>query len=274
MQTLKLLTVDFLAPLGALLLFWMPTALFLDNVHVVPGPWHVFTHSLPSFALMGPNAGPSAREAMQVIGRNVVFTATLAAAGWIFGTIFGVTIGFAVGGIGSRARGIAPYRSVAAIKNLPLFAFIPLFQCWFSSRQITIIAYVAFATAVIVLPGASAAAALTPQNELDLARSAGASRFTMIFRVILPSAWPRLLPTIRWAFLLVWAFSLGAEYAGSAREGIGVLAYQSYLWADVGRMYVIGVVYLLLAGITVTVFDTVVFRHSSENPFRRLAFKE
>jgi ABC-type nitrate/sulfonate/bicarbonate transport system permease component len=144
---------------------------------------------------------------------------------------------------------------------LPLFGFIPLFIYWFSSRPMAVVGYVAFATILVVLPGAAAATARGASPVyVNLARCAGANSLAIFRYVVIPSTWPLLKPTLRFAVALMWAFSLGAEYAGSPRFGVGVLVYQAYLWSDMGRMLVAAGVYLFAGIVSLWLFDLLVGR--------------
>jgi len=273
MGVLKTIGRTVLAPVGALLLLWVVSAVVVRNTRVIPSPRHVLTESLPEFGLMGVNSRSSYRDAVAVINEHLAPTVEHAVIGWIIGALLGGAVGLVLGAcklVGGDNRPVP----ALWLKNLPLFAFIPLFLCWFSARSTTVIAYVAFATTMIILPGAALAAARSPRNQIDLAQSAGLGYVGLFARVIVPSAWPRLVPTLRWTVLLIWAFSLGAEYAGSARKGIGVLAYQSYLWSDVGRMWVVVIVYLLLGSLSALVFDLIMLSLSRFAPKPVSQYKE
>jgi len=233
---------------------WIVAAEAIGDPAVLPGPWYIVTKSFPGFAIMG-GYPPSYTNAMYVIidhaWTSTVFCTIGAFIGTGTGAISGVALGFIMRERGDSLLGPA----ISATKNLPLFAFIPLFLFWFSAKTSTVIGYVAFATFILTLPAATAAAQLVSQKYIDLARNSGASQWGTFRTVMIPSAYPILLPTIRWMVSLMWAFGLGAEYAGSPTKGIGLLAYQAYLWADLGRMFVVALVYLAVGGFGILVFE-------------------
>lgn len=249
---------------------WWGVAILLQSARIVPSPWHVLTQSLPAFALFG-GESPSYSGAARVISSHLAATAWRAGCGLFIGGVIGIPVGMAV----ALPRAFAAQRGLAiwtaALKNLPLFAFIPLFVFWFSNRPSAVVGYVAFATVLVILPGAAAATARGASPVyINLARSAGASRWAIFRHVIVPCTWPQLKPTLRFVVALIWAFSLGAEYAGSPQYGMGVLVYQAYLWSDVGRMLVAAGIYLIAGVATLFVFDLLsamkTFTHSSVRP--------
>jgi sulfonate transport system permease protein len=242
---------------AALISLWSFAAMLMHSAMILPSPGYVLTTSLPAFAIFGGMA-PSYAGAIHILAIHLAVTAWRATIGLLIGVAIGVTVGTVISLPrvlrGRRTLGLG----VGALKNLPLFGFIPLFIFWFSNRPSSVVGYVAFATVLLVLPGAAAASARgTSPIHVDLARVAGAGPWAIFWKVLWPSTWPLLRPTLRFAVSLMWAFSLGAEYAGSPQVGLGVLAYQAYLWSDMGRMIVIALTYLLAGIASIFVFDII-----------------
>jgi len=237
-----------------LLAVWFLAALYIGDPKVFPGPGDVMRHSLPDFAVVD-NLAPSPGAGLAVLGRHLAATAVRGLLGSILGTALGLLAGLWVGLRRSERVRELMTDLIATLKNLPIFAFIPLFLFWFSASNQAIVAYVAFASALLMAPAATAAALSISRDYGALADSCGIqgpARARLFLRPLL-----RLLrPTFRWNLALVWAFSLGAEYAGSPGSGLGMLAYQAYLWADLGRMMVLALVYLIAGIGSLWLFDT------------------
>ena len=74
---------------------------------------------------------------------------------------------------------------------------------------------------------------------------------------MIPAILPEFAGGIRNIIGLIWAFSLGAEYL-SSRSGIGYLLYQSYLYADMGKLLIISWLYILLGVCSYLLFKSLI----------------
>jgi len=130
-------------------------------------------------------------------------------------------------GAGLLAGAIAPVRRVAqplasALYAVPLVILYPLFTAWFGiGPQSKIV----FASIYGVLPcflGTAAGVQTIDRQFLVVARAAGATRWQMMTRVLLPAAIPTVLSSFRVGGALVIVGIVVAEMLTSA-EGIGYL---------------------------------------------------
>jgi NitT/TauT family transport system permease protein/taurine transport system permease protein len=130
-------------------------------------------------------------------------------------------------GAGLLAGSIAPVRRIAqplasALYAVPLVILYPLFTAWFGiGAQSKIV----FASIYGVLPcflGTAAGVQTIDRQFLVVARAAGASRWQMMTRVLLPAAIPTVLSSFRIGGALVIVGIVVAEMLTSA-EGIGYL---------------------------------------------------
>jgi ABC-type nitrate/sulfonate/bicarbonate transport system permease component len=80
---------------------------------------------------------------------------------------------------------------------------------------------------------------------LQQATLLGANRSTVITTVYLPGIAHVMVGSLKNLVGYVWAFSLGAEYI-SAQSGLGYLTYQTYLYSDMGKLAVFGIIYMIL----------------------------
>ena len=141
---------------------------------------------------------------------------------------------------------------------MPLFSLVPLFTYWFSGREIGIVSYVIVAVFLMVAVASSEATANVPLRFVWQAALAGAGPFVTVRTVIFPAIVPEMVLTFRWVIGMSWAFTLGAEYLASHSSGLGFLAYQSYLYADIGKLIVLAAVYAVLGGASLAGFDLAV----------------
>src|ERR1700722_13310182 len=79
----------------------------------------------------------------------------------------------------------------------PKIAFLPIFILWFGIYSLSQILLVAFACVFPILIGSFAAAAGVNRVWIWSAASLGTSRLRMLFRIVLPAAWPRIFSALR-----------------------------------------------------------------------------
>lgn len=220
----------------------------------VPSPADVLHESLPKLALMI-GEEPSLVAGSRALAIHLKWSAARTFAGLGLGIATAALI-FAFAGCFRIARSAGLDASeFAPLKNLPLFALIPLFTYWFSSTETAFVSYVALAVCVILVPAVIDAVARVPQQHIDLYRLIGGRPSGAFANAIVPQAVADLRYVLRWVIGLSWAFGLGAEYVGSPERGLGVIVYQAYVWADTGRLVLIALVYTALGCSSIWLFD-------------------
>ena len=105
---------------------------------------------------------------------------------------------------------------------IPKSIFLPMFILVFGTGFQQKVAYAAFTTTFVVLMSAAAAVESVKQDYLLVARSYGATRLQLVFRVYVPSMLPILLETLRISMIFNFTGVLIAEMYAS-RTGIGHL---------------------------------------------------
>ena len=88
-----------------------------------------------------------------------------------------------------------------------------------------------------------------PREQITKAITLGASRFAIIYRIVMPQVIPRLIDDVRLALGAAWLFLIAAE-AIAATEGLGyrIFLMRRYLAMDVILPYVL---WIILLGFTV-----------------------
>ncbi len=84
-----------------------------------------------------------------------------------------------------------------------------------------------------------------PREQITKAITLGASRFSIIYRIVMPQVMPRLLDDIRLSLGAAWLFLIAAE-AIAATEGLGyrIFLVRRYLAMDVILPYVLWIILL------------------------------
>ena len=238
--------------IAVVLVTWEGIAAVVNDVRIAPTLWHLVFESYPSFALFEDGRGNDYGDATVVLARHASITALRAVIGVGLGSLFGFAAGLGLYALRSGRR--CARALLAGAMNIPLFALVPLFVYWFSGLEIGIVSYVVFASGVLIASATHEAAMNVPVPYLWQALIAGAGRKTLLRSVVAPAVLPELIITLRWVLGLSWAFTLGAEYL-SGHSGCGFLAYQSYLYADVGKLVVLAGAYAALGTLSLAAFN-------------------
>src|ERR1700723_2051594 len=102
----------------------------------------------------------------------------------------------------------------------PKIAFLPIFILWFGIYSLSKILLVAFACVFPILIGSFAAASSVNRVWIWSASSLGTSRLGMLFRIVLPAAWPRIFAALRVALPVSLITTFTAEMV-SGGGGMG-----------------------------------------------------
>jgi ABC-type nitrate/sulfonate/bicarbonate transport system permease component len=96
----------------------------------------------------------------------------------------------------------------------PKIAFLPIFILWFGIYSVSKILLVAFACVFPILIGTFAAASSVNRIWIWSACSLGTSNLALLFRIVLPAAWPRIFAGLRVALPVSLITTFTAEMVG------------------------------------------------------------
>src|SRR6516165_9614352 len=209
---------------------WVPP-LFL------PTPETVFTRLYES-ALGELTDAPLAEHFGWSIFR--VFSAFVAAC------VTAIPIGIAMG-VSRIARGIFD-PPIEFYRPLPPLAYLPLIVIWFGIEETAKIVLIYLACFAPLAMAARAGVRSVSQEQIHAAYSMGASKWQVIWHVIVPAAMPEILTAMRIAIGFGWTTLVAAEMVAATR-GLGqmVLNASNFLRTDIVIMGIIvigGVAYL------------------------------
>ena len=174
-------------------------------------------------------------------------------------SMYRVCLGFALSAALALPLGllIGAFRPVEAllepltdfVRYMPAVAFIPLVMLWFGigeSAKISIIFIGTFFQMVLMV---AENVRLVPRAQIETALTLGADRYEMIRLVLLQSAKPALLDTLRITMGWAWTYLVVAELvASNSGLGYAILKAQRFLKTDTifGGIILIGLIGLLL----------------------------
>jgi ABC-type nitrate/sulfonate/bicarbonate transport system permease component len=141
-----------------------------------------------------------------------------AAVGLCLATLIGVPLGIAM----ARNRFLHwLFDPVIALAfPSPKIAFLPIFILWFGIYSLSKILLVAFACVFPIVIGSFAAASSVSRVLIWSAASMGTSNAGVLFRVVLPAAWPRIFAALRVALPVSLITTFTAEMV-SGGGGMG-----------------------------------------------------
>jgi NitT/TauT family transport system permease protein len=140
-------------------------------------------------------------------------------------------MGIAMGTFYSMDSLFAPI--VGTVRYMPVTAFVPLIIIWLglgeSSRVLIIMLGVVLYNAIMIAD----AVKFIPNDMINVAYTLGGNRRDVLFRVIIPAAFPSVLDTLRVNISGAWNFLIIAELV-AAQNGLGfkIIQAQRFLQTD------------------------------------------
>jgi sulfonate transport system permease protein len=193
---------------GVLLLLWigLSQSKLIDPRLLVP----------PSRVLAVPFTDPDGSTIWLSLLESLARMLTGFAIGAGFGAAFGFVMG--VSRFGQRLLGL----SFNALRQITLFAWIPLLTAWFGNGEGAKLVFIAmsafFPMALNTLQGLRE----IPVAQLELAQALRLRPWTRFSRLLLPAALPAIALGIELALIGAWIGTVGAEYAMGFGRGIGI----------------------------------------------------
>jgi NitT/TauT family transport system permease protein len=145
-------------------------------------------------------------------------------AGFVVAGVIGVPIGLAMGTFYSMDSLFAPI--VGTVRYMPVTAFVPLIVIWLGlgepSKVLIIMLGVVLYNAIMVAD----AVKFIPNEMINVAYTLGATRWDVVFKVIIPATFPSILDTLRVNISGAWNFLVIAELVAS-QNGLGFKIIQA-----------------------------------------------
>lgn len=166
-------------------------------------------------------------------------------AGFAIGAGAGLLFGAALGASPLVEKLAGP--SFHTLKQISLFAWIPLLSVWFGLGDAAKVAFLSLAAFFPVVLNTFEGIRSVPAELLEVARVLRLTRWQRWRRVILPSASPSIFAGIHLGLIYAWLATLGAEYLLVAGKGIGntLVDGREHFWMD---LVLFGVIVVGLVG--------------------------
>ena len=198
----------FVLPAVLLLAWWLVSANGWGNAYI----FITFDKIWASLAVMASD-GSLLRAFFGTVGRM--------AAGFAIGAGLGLALGLLTGLNQTAGRVVSP--TFHALRQIAVFAWMPLLTAWLGIGGQTIIALVALAAFYPTVINVEAGCRNVPLPYLEVGRALELSRRQMITRIVLPAAAPAIFSGLELALATAWLATIGAEYFVAAGDGLGII---------------------------------------------------
>ena len=144
--------------------------------------------------------------------------------GWILGSVIAIPLGL-LAGTSKIVRGaLDPF--IHFFRFIPALALTSLFILWFGIGEQSKVNLIAYAVTFLVLVTTASGASSVNQDKILGARTLGANRVDIFFRITLPATFPSIFIGMRLALASAFLVLVAAE-AIAAQEGIGFMIWNA-----------------------------------------------
>jgi len=213
-----------MASIGALLVLWLAAThlgwikpLFLPKPQTI---WFAFNQAM------------SGDLDSHTLGVHFLWSMYRVFSAFVLAVVIGIPIGIAMG-VSRIARGIFD-PPIEFYRPLPPLAYLPLMIIWFGIGESAKIILLFLSILAPVVLAARAGVRSISQEQIQAARSMGASTSQVIQHVILPGAMPEILVGLRIGMGVGWTTLVAAEMV-AADAGLGKMVFNAsnFLRTDV-----------------------------------------
>lgn len=171
-----------------------------------------------------------------------------------YGLVFGIILGLGLALITGLSRwGENLFDANMEVLNaIPNFALVPLLIVWFGISEVPKILLITLAVAVSIYINTFSAIRSVDAGLVEAARSFGAGRTEMIWRVIIPGSLPGFLVGLRLALTASWLALIFAETI-NAKKGLGRMMTDAREYFQVDVVFVLIAVYAALGLLSILI---------------------
>ncbi|WP_411035630.1 ABC transporter permease [Shinella sp. BYT-45] len=176
-----------------------------------------------------------------------------ALSGWLIGATAGLVFGVLLGTSG-LARGLFN-PTVNSLRQIALFAWIPLLSAWLGNGETMKITLIALGAFFPMALGAQAGCQNVPDGWREVGRVLELSRRDTLRSIVLPAAMPSIVAGAELSLNVAWLGTFGAEYLigtgyiNGMGDGLGAYLAAAREYARMDQV-LLGVLFLGLIGVT------------------------
>ncbi|KAA0971108.1 ABC transporter permease [Aureimonas fodinaquatilis] len=141
--------------------------------------------------------------------------------GFTIGASAGIVLGLAFG-LSTTMRSLGS-PSVNALRQVAIFAWVPLLTAWVGNGSTAIVALVSLASFLPVVISVEAGCREVPRSYLEVGDVLELGRLAQIRTIVVPAAFPAFVSGLELAIASAWLSTVGAEYLIASGDGLGVV---------------------------------------------------
>ena len=223
-----------IAPIVVLLIWFLASEVGLVNSNILPSPLRVFE---TFFKLI-------------INGKlitNLLVSLTRVLKGFFIGAITGITLGILMG----LSKNLYTILSslVSIFRPIPMVAWIPMLILWLGIGESSKVAVIIIGALWPILLNTINGIHSVDKKLLEVAKVLEKNHKQVLFKVIIPSAWPNIFTGIRLGISTAWTCVVAAEMiAASSGVGYMIMYARELSQPDVvlSGVFTIGIVGLLI----------------------------
>ncbi|MDR3145326.1 MAG: ABC transporter permease [Treponema sp.] len=154
--------------------------------------------------------------------------------GFLFTSLISIPLGILIGTYRPIEAFFEPLFSF--IRYLPVSAFIPLFILWIGIGEDQKVAVIIMGSLPPLILMVAAGIKNIPPDLINVGYTLGTSRFTVLWKIILPACMPSVVDSLRMVLGWAWTYVVVAEMVG-ANSGIGYRIIQSQRMLNVANIF-------------------------------------
>lgn len=164
-----------------------------------------------------------------------------------YGLVFGIALGLSLALFAGLSRVGENFvdANMEVLRAVPNFALVPLLIVWFGISEVPKITLITLAVAVAIYINTFSAIRSVEAGLVEAARSFGAGRAELIYRVIIPGSLPGFLVGLRLALTASWLSLIFAETI-NAKRGLGRMMTDAREYFQIDVVFVLIGVYAML----------------------------
>ena len=169
--------------------------------------------------------------------------------------VIAVPVGMLMGRFRFCERLTSPLLSI--FMPIPSLAWVPLFVLWFGIGDLATLLVVIYAAIAQLIYNVWVGVRAVNPLWIKAAKTMGASRAAIFWRVIWPGALPHIITGLRLGFGRAWVAVIGGELLASPKWGLGKVIFDASEFLDAGTMLSA----LIIIGLIGVFIERVVFRN-------------
>jgi NitT/TauT family transport system permease protein len=171
-------------------------------------------------------------------------------AGWALSAVLAMPLGLLIGTFRGVQALLEPLTDF--VRYMPAVAFIPLVMLWVGIDEGAKIAIIFIGTFFQMVLMVAEDVRRVPLAQIEAAQTMGATRYEVIEKVIIPSAKPALLDTLRVTMGWAWTYLVVAELV-AANSGIGYAIIKAQRFLQTDKIFA-GIILIGLIGLAMDQF--------------------